>query len=168
MRASTLVAFALLVGCDSAPEPIERPATPPNMPPVEMSDALRNGDSFELLSLDPIQQDGESEHETFHNWIVLGVVPVNDALIRTELLDTLNASIAENYGVAAACFNPRHGIRVERDGKTHEFVICFECAQARWYTDGETNKGFLTTMTPQPTFDRVLSEAGIELAPPAH
>jgi hypothetical protein len=31
----------------------------------------------------------------------------------------------DNFGMAAACFIPRHGIRLKGDGKTVDLVICF-------------------------------------------
>lgn len=167
MRSPFVAIAVLVVGCNFGPESIDRSNSSRNRIPIEASDALRDGHSFELLSLDPTQRNGNSDAESFHNWVVLGVAPISDASIRAELLDALDAGVAENDGIVAACFDPRHGIRVVHNGKLYEFVICFECYAARWYTDGDQNKGFLTTGRPQQIFDRVLIDVGIDLPPPA-
>ena len=42
----------------------------------------------------------------------------------------------QDQNVKAGCFRPRHGIRVTLDGKTSDFVICFECWQVKVYEGG--------------------------------
>jgi hypothetical protein len=69
-----------------------------------------------------------------------------------------------NDGRVAACFNPRHGIRASREGKTIDLVICFECLQVYVYAEEGRQGSFLTTSSPQPVFDQVLREAGVPLA----
>ena len=59
----------------------------------------------------------------------------------------------------AACFNPRHGIRVTRNEKEADFVICFECAQVEVF--GENYGRFLIANSAQPLFDSVLRISGI-------
>ncbi|KAA5538521.1 hypothetical protein FYK55_27555 [Roseiconus nitratireducens] len=87
--------------------------------------------------------------------------------MRTDLLNAFGAGVAANDGTVAACFNPRHGIRVIHEGNLYEFVICFECYSAKWFKNGVRNHGFLTTGLPQPKFDRALRGAGIKLPEPA-
>ena len=80
----------------------------------------------------------------------------------------LKQGVSENVdGMAASCFNPRHGIRVIEKGVTTDFVICFECLQVQVYS-GSSTSGFLTMSSPQPEFDKVLKAAGVPLAKAAH
>ena len=128
---------------------------------------LRDATSFELYSLDPMERTEFDANTGFHGWKVLGTIKVDDATTRAKLTDALSSGIAENDGMVAMCFDPRHGIRVTSEGRQYDYVICFHCYSARWYTDGDQNQGFLTTGSPQSEFDRVLSDAFVELAPPA-
>ena len=66
--------------------------------------------------------------------------------------------------MAAACFIPRHGIRMTSGRDTVDLVICFECLSVNVYVNDKREKGFLTTRDPQPTFDAVLKAAGVKLA----
>ena len=75
--------------------------------------ALRLAPKWELFSLDPEVEPDDAKPETFHGWKVLGSVEVIDKATRQSLLDSLRASVAANPGVVAACFSPRHGIRVK-------------------------------------------------------
>ncbi|MEO9591382.1 hypothetical protein [Rhodopirellula bahusiensis] len=127
---------------------------------------LRDATSFELYSLDPMERTKFDASAGFHGWKILGTIQVDDATTRRKLADALSSGIAENEGVVNMCFDPRHGIRVTVDGRQYDYVICFDCYSARWYTDGDQNFGFLTTGSPQPEFDRVLSNASVELAAP--
>ena len=76
----------------------------------------------------------------------------------------LAAAAEESEGDAAACFNPRHGLRVTRNGKTIDFVICFECFQVKVFGGDKDEGGFRITDTPQPSFDKVLRDAKVPLA----
>lgn len=152
IRFLALLYVITFVGCSS------------NRAPEELTVALRNSKSLVLYSLDPTQQD-ENTVPSFHNWAELGTTDVSTAILRTQLLNSLDAAIANSDGVAAACFDPRHGLRAKHNGKTYDVVICFQCYQAQWYIDGKQQPGFLLTGIAQKTFDAVLTEAGVELAP---
>lgn len=150
-----MLTLALFAGCST------------NRLPAEASSALQDGSDFELFSLEPSRRVHESNATTFHDWAILGATKVTDPATREVLIDALKAGVAENSnGMAAACFEPRHGIRVMHDGEQHDFVIFFECYQGQWYTGDERKEGFLLTKSPQPAFDRVLRDASVQLAAP--
>jgi hypothetical protein len=88
---------------------------------------------------------------------------VKNRAARTKLIEALRQGIADNTGIAAACFNPRHGIRARAEGKTLDLVISFECLSMQIYLDGKKSSA-LTADTPQETFDKILKEAGVRLA----
>jgi hypothetical protein len=132
-----------------------------HLPPAAEA-ILAKPDRFELLSLDP-GREGEKTVNGFHDWKVLGSTIVSDAKTQRELVAALKKGISENEGIVAACFNPRHGLRVTQGDKTVDIVICFECLSMSVYI-GEQKSGVWTTRSPQPVFDKVLRDAQIPLA----
>jgi hypothetical protein len=174
----TLACLFAAAGCGSGSAGGGRPI------PAEVLTALEQGDSFELFSLDPLAPDvlntpadtenGEPPPEQtesnridqrphFHGWIVLGGTKIDDKTKRQAVLSALTKGVAENEGVAAACFIPRHGLRAKLNGKTYDVVICFHCLSGQTYVDDERGSGFLTTGSPQPALDQALQDAGIQL-----
>jgi hypothetical protein len=149
----------------------ENQLLPHNRIPEVVEHLFDKAETFELYSLDPDQRskDGKpvAPKDGFHGWRVLGKTTVKEPAERKRLADALRLGAEDNYGVAAACFIPRHGIRLKGDDKTVDLVICFQCLQVEVYVDGKREKGFLTSGDPQPTFDAVLKAAGIQLAKPA-
>ncbi len=130
--------------------------------PADAMTVLQKGTKFELLSLEP-NESTEREAEGFHGYIELGSTFPNQAE-RERLTESLSASVSEHNGSVDACFIPRHGIRVRYGGKRHDFVICFQCSEIRWYIDDIGNQSILTSSSAQPVFDQVLSDASVALA----
>jgi len=130
--------------------------------PADVKAALEKADSWELYSLDP-EQRKDPPKVAFHDWRVLGKTTVQDADARKRLLAALEKGAKENDGTVAGCFNPRHGIRVKSGDKTIDLVICFECYSAAIYTGDEKTGSFLTTRSPQPELNKVLTAAKVPL-----
>jgi hypothetical protein len=148
------MALALLPGCVRADNKI----------PDKVKEALDKAESFDLYSLDPTRLKlDEVPKDAFHGRKVLGKTTVKDAETRKKLLAALEKGIAENKGEVAGCFNPRHGIRVTHDGKTYDLVICFECFSAEVYDGDKKDGSFLVTNSPQPAFNKVLTDAKVPL-----
>jgi hypothetical protein len=138
----------------------------PNRLPDAVRDVLTTADRFELLSLDPkIGPTREAGH--FWGWRVHGSVVVGPA-DRDALMAALERGIAENGGWVDACFIPRHGIRASRGVSSVDLVVCFQCSQVYLYRNGKDSGRVLVTGSPQPTFDRMLSAAGVQLAGQSH
>src|SRR5262249_13241443 len=100
--------------------------------------------------------------DNFHGWKVLGKTAVKEKADRGKLVEALEKGIKENDGTVAACFNPRHGIRVAKGDKTIDLVICFECFSLEVWK-GEERSSVLTTGSPQKAFDKVLTDAKVPL-----
>jgi len=132
-----------------------------NVIPATAAAILEQADHFELLSLNPSYQQKAAEGD-FHGHRVLGTAAINDDETRKKLVSTFKGAVAENQGIVAACFNPRHGIRVTRNEKHEDFVICFECNQVQVF--GEVRGEFLITGSAQPLFDSVLHSSGVPRA----
>jgi hypothetical protein len=112
---------------------------------------LEQADQFELLGLNPSPLRGGSG---FHGHAILEKTEIKDRETRKKLISALMASMRENHGEVAMCFNPRHGIRATGKGGHADLVICFECLQAKLY--GDSKGEFLITASPQKLFDEVL------------
>jgi hypothetical protein len=132
-----------------------------NKIPDDIQTILEKADKFELISLDP-EHLKDKPADGFHGWKVLGRTTVKDADVRKTLLAAFEKGVEENKGEVARCFDPRHGIRATYGDKTVELVICFECFQVKAFGDGDL-KGFLVTGSPQPAFDKVLTDAKVPL-----
>ena len=165
MRPLLLMTALFAFGCSADSERPVLPSTGDPMP-ADAADALRHGSAFQLLSLDPSYLETEQRPNDFHNWNALGSTPISP-VDRKKLTELLIASVPENPGAIAACFNPRHGIRVMHENQQFDFVVCFECLQIYWYIDGEKQPTILTSGSPLPAFNDVLRAASIPLADPA-
>jgi hypothetical protein len=146
--------------------------SPHNKIPEVVERLLQKAEEFEVYSLDPaakFDKDAKAaaEKDGFHGWKVLGKTAVKEEAARKRLADALRLGAEDNFGMAAACFIPRHGLRLKGGGKTVDLVICFECLQVQVFVDGQQKEGFLTTGDPQPEFDKVLKAAGVKLPRPA-
>jgi hypothetical protein len=134
-------------------------------PPPEL-DALASASDaqeFILYSLDPIET-AEPPPDAFHGWRVLGSVEVLDNETRQTLFAALAASVVESDSVAG-CFNPRHGIRIVDDGKTTDYVICFECGATAVYSGSEDAGGFQIGESGTSTFNEIVD--ALKLPKPA-
>jgi hypothetical protein len=134
-----------------------------NKIPDDLRTILEKADQLELLSLSP-DHNQRKPKGGFHSWKILGRTTVKDAETRKKLVASFKKGVEENKGKFAKCFNPRHGIRVTHDGKTADFIICFECSQVWVFVGDKREKDILITRSPESAFDRVLKEANVPLA----
>jgi hypothetical protein len=118
-----------------------------------------------LYSLNPGNNHDEDVHTdtVFHGFDILGKAEITDRNEQRALLRALARGASENDDHAMACFNPRHAIHIEQNGRSLDFTICFEClqVQARGFDPG----GFLTSASPEPTFDESLRTHHLPLPP---
>lgn len=134
--------------------------------PEPANSSLTSADSMVLYSLNPdFRAKGSKDKPQFHGWEVLGQTEIRDAATREKMTAALRQATANNPGVAAGCFNPRHGLRLVQGDKTIDLVICFECFQVQIFVGEEAVGGFLTTFHPRAAFDAPLTAAGIRIAP---
>jgi hypothetical protein len=124
--------------------------------------AMRNADSFELLSVDPERGRDDAD---FHHFKVLGRTMVTDPATRKRLYNSLQSGARWNLPFRSMCFNPRHAIRATAGGNTVDLVICFECSQVQVWQDDSHVTTFIVGQSPEPVFDQALRDAGLPLAP---
>lgn len=132
--------------------------------PAELRDALEKSDVLELLSLRPARIEKKQGASNYHGWEVIGRQWIRDAALRKKLVAALLAGVEENQGLGAACFRPRHGIRVVQKGRYTDFIICFECYQVQVYVDDKPQKSVLVTRTPEDAFNESLKQLKLPLS----
>src|SRR5262249_49860241 len=101
--------------------------TPQNRIPEAVERLFDKTETFELYSLDPerkADKDGKvvEVKDGFHGWQVLGKTEVKGEAERKRLADALRLGAEDNFGMVAACFIPRHGLRLKGGGKTVDLV----------------------------------------------
>jgi hypothetical protein len=165
------VAFALIavgvIACVTFRDPIE------DRVPVNILRALRDPESFEILALDPVLIDERAKdarsvpaEREFHGYEILGHAPLNEPGARKELVGFVLRGIQESDGKVAACFDPRHGIRVVKEGRVIDLVICYECLQMTIHggdVDRKEPLGVLTSSSVEPAVTRIYTAAGLKI-----
>jgi|SRR5438309_9023117 len=122
---------------------------------------------FVLYSLDPgplVHDESIDTATVFHGYDILGRAEITDPDERRALVRALARGARESDGSIGLCFNPRHGLHVEQDGGSVDFVICFECLQVHAH-GFQPGSEFLTSALPQNTFDDSLRSHQLRLAP---
>jgi len=117
-----------------------------------------------LYSLNPALPPNQSGKDAFNGWEILGSVDFND----TEDIEKINSALKlsiENGDDQYMCFEPRHGVLIQRGFSRTEYVICVHCTNLRMYRNGKNSSGFVS-IDPKPLkiFDDYLGDAGIPIA----
>jgi hypothetical protein len=129
---------------------------------------LQSPEQLTLFSIDGRDEDRGvriQTSESFHGYPVLGKVEVSDLGQRQHLIAALKDGVARNDVPPPSCFWPRHGLRVVENGKTVEYIICFECYQFDEFVGGKKLRHGTISSAVQPTFDAPLKAAGVPIAP---
>jgi hypothetical protein len=113
--------------------------------PTWERDILADPDKLEFLTLhpDPEVKDDNGKYVVigrFNKYAVLGRVEVKEKSLQRKFVDQLYQAIAEgDDGVGAACFDPRHAIHAEKDGKHVDVLVCFDCDNFYVFPEGNRN-----------------------------
>ncbi len=128
--------------------------------PKDVSAAFEKATEVTLYSLDPGH--GYKGDDNFHGWKVLGKTTLKDDQLK-KVWSAVEKGRKASNGMVAACFNPRHGLRVVRDKEVFDIVICFECLSATCYSGDKRVGSFLTTSAPGKVLSEVLTDAKVPL-----
>jgi hypothetical protein len=159
-----VLALALLVGCGSD-DTKRRPFA---------LDELRAPDRLTLYSIDPRSPDAGEERRRgygvhtavgeFRGYPVLGEVEITDPELRKQLIAGFKDGYARRPAGGSTCFNPRHAVRVAENGRTLEYLICFECEWFDEFEDTSCRRAAINDDV-RSVFDKPLKEAHISIAP---
>lgn len=128
--------------------------------PADSYQIFLNGSKLTLYALKPERQNETGEN--FHGYRILGKTEIDPVQHQKELK---GAFIREMAGAkSAACFNPRHGLRVVGNkGETVDVAISFECGKFVVYSDGANGEGSVKAENLESPFDQILGNAGIKV-----
>jgi hypothetical protein len=158
MARSALVAVALAVSLGALVCAADNPI------PDEFGKALEKAETLDLYSLDPSAPVEKGDTE-FHRWKVLGKTEVKKETLAKLVAAFKKGAEEADQKVSAGCFRPRHGIRAQVEGKSYDFVICFECVAVMLYkgTEAKSVNGFAVSKTPAEVFNTILKDAKVKL-----
>ena len=139
--------------------------------PGDARRVLEESDKLTLLSINPSgYYEGISRSRGFQGYTVLGQTTIQSKDERKALIASFYDGLVSVPGkgnfkqIGMGCFNPRHGIRAERGGKTVDLVICFGCFGLKVYENGKlASHTLLPGAAPQPYFNSVLTQARVPL-----
>lgn len=102
---------------------------------------------------------------TFHYYPILGKV-----VLKSQQKQEVSAAFLQSIREGDkhySCFEPRHALRFERDGKTLDAVLCFSCSNVSF---SEKKEGSLGQRIPiswasKEVFNSILKEANVFLYP---
>ncbi len=120
---------------------------------------------FFLYSLDPRGGIGYvvNTEQVFHGFTILGKAEVTTEDDKAALLKAFAQGVRESDGRVAACFNPRHGLRLVVGSSTNDFTICFECLSVMTYGFNH-GQGFLITASPSAAFNKFVEKYHLKKA----
>lgn len=128
--------------------------------PPESYRLFLKAEKLTLYALKP--ESTNTDAEKFQGYEVAGKTEIAEVKHQKELKGAFIREMAGAKG--AACFNPRHGLRVETEGKTIEIVICFECGNFAVHFGDEKGKGAVNAQYLESPFNQILQNAGISVA----
>lgn len=124
-------------------------------------EAFLKSEKLTLFALNP--EKAAEGAENLQGWAIVGKVPVPELRYQNELKAAFIREMAR--AKAAACFNPRHGLRAETDdGKTIDLIICFECNSFQVHYGSERANGAINKTYLEDPFNQILKISGIEPA----
>ena len=119
-----------------------------------------------LYSLAAYGRPGEKYEDGYFGgeWRSLGHVEITGKKTKSALLAAFYDGIAQSTG-QPLCFEPRHGLRAIRNGKTVDFVICFHCVQMQVFDGTTENPPYVgISNSPKKFFNDLLQQDGVPLA----
>lgn len=107
----------------------------PNALPAEAAQALHSTGHAVIYSLEP-WDDPDKKVARLQGYEILGQSDLSDAQ-RLIAVDAFDSAIAGWDGAMAACFDPRHALRIQFKGHVYDFLLCYSCQQVEVFRDGK-------------------------------
>jgi hypothetical protein len=158
MRSMPIVCVALLSYPLTASAESEKTGLPEQARVI-----LEKAASFELSSNDPAAEVESKDKSVRSYGKILGKTTIKNEKEGKEALEALFKAVGKGNG--AKCFEPRHIIHAEYEGKSVNLVICFECSWVYVYLDGKNERAARLTIDKkvEPLFDKLLRDAKVPL-----
>ena len=145
---------------------------------VDTLDAIEAAESMELFALHPYPRSEEGTVEngqpSFHGYRILGRSKLDTRDQAAELSRLVLKGIRASDGMVAACFDPRHGIRLTGGGRSIDLLICYECLQMQVWDptpeldsvtvfDDDAREQVLTHSKVEPEVSAIFEKAGLTI-----
>ena len=126
-------------------------------------------DALTLISIDGTVEKDPTQigpSPGVYGYPILGSVEITDPELRRRVMSEIKEAVQKG-GTQAKCFFPRHILRVKDGGSEVDIVICFQCGNYE-VRESEATGGRPTrsiAKDAQPLLDKILTDAGVPLAP---
>ncbi len=133
---------------------------------VDIEGFVSRATAIQLHSIDPAEfwtpEEKKPEGEFFHHYRSLGSVRPTDKERLEKLRQAILAALRSiRWGEPPVlCFEPRHGVRLEREGEVFEILICFECSNSEVHYAGKYQMGPIGRLG-QKEMDALLDEHSV-------
>jgi hypothetical protein len=142
---------------------------PENKLPQNAAEALVNTVHLTLYSLsgmieyslNPASSQDDSDKKLY-GWRILGKVELDNAEAK-KAAGAFQDAVAGWDGLRARCFEPRHAIRLNSNGHTYDYLLCYTCSQMAVYEDGKPISGVGAMGSPD-VLNSLLTDAHVPLA----
>ncbi len=105
-----------------------------NKLPVDAADALQVPGKVILYSLEPWSMVTTNDN-AFHGYKILGQATLDGKQAAIAVAAFESAISDKEHQFHAACFDPRHAIRLKSNGHTYDFLLCYACGYLYAYRD---------------------------------
>lgn len=129
--------------------------------PDQSFQTYSNGKTLTLYSIEPFKQIENAED--FHGSAILGKTEITNRSFLDFITHAFLNDMANAFDASAACFNPRHGIRITDEKQTLDILICFECGNFVTFY-GDKKGGGEVSGTSKILLNKILKDADIKLA----
>jgi hypothetical protein len=130
--------LSVLIVCFSTIAPKRAAAS--NSLPEEAAKVLKHPSNAVMYSLEPWSpRDGDdfvAPLGRLHGYVILGHASL-DAHESDSGAKAIERAIQDYDGTIAACFDPRHALRIVANNHVYDFLICYACHQLEVYRDDE-------------------------------
>ena len=155
------VAFLLFILAISACAPIRTE----KLSESEVLQILATSDSAVLYSLEPWTSPNTAG-ERLQGFLVRGKTELDHSKTQeatTAFKDAILAWESSGNNFAAACFDPRHALRIVSNEHTYDFLLCYQCLQLEVFEDDESVAWFGVMGSPA-VLNEMLASANIPLS----
>jgi hypothetical protein len=128
---------------------------------AEAQQALHSGKHAVLYSLEPWSNPTKKVGR-LHGFEILGQSKLSSTQ-ESSAVAAFDAAIAGFNGATAACFDPRVAIRIQANGHTYDFLLCYSCHQLEVYRDNESLPGIGAAGSPK-ALNELLASLNVPLS----
>ncbi|MFT3807095.1 hypothetical protein [Arenimonas sp.] len=126
--------------------------------PAQVAAVLRTATVVQIYSLEPVPMPNRpSSGERWYGYEVLGKTML-DADSSKLAIEAFEKAVANWDGMIAGCFDPRHALRIEAEGHTWDFLLCYDCHQLEVFRDGKHLDGVGAAGSPEALNELMLAK----------